>query len=115
MRLSADRGAEDGAVVAPVDVDRIESAMIALRSLLNGSQLGNNINQIAHALNVDAASGLAPHAASYEAALMSAAADIADLKAQIAEALGFIRGLRPSWAYGWKARRTRDHSRHGLF
>lgn len=88
VREAADAAAATGTTAAD-----LRDALVWLRTDL-GRGLGNNVNQLAHALNLDLKAGHRPEAAAHERALAAAAADAAAMRRAVDRALRGL-GQRP--------------------
>ena len=88
LRELADVAAESGA-----DVAELRAELVRLRTDLNRG-LGNNLNQIAAALNADLKAGQADGA--HGRGLAAAAVELARLRAAVEEALTVLRPRAPS-------------------
>lgn len=73
------REAADAAVIAGTTAADLRAAIVALRTDI-GRGVGNNLNQIARALNTDLRAGRRADLARHEAALEAAARDIAIIR-----------------------------------
>ena len=73
------REAADAAIVAGTTAADLRAAIVALRTDI-GRGVGNNLNQIARALNTDIRSGRRADIVPHEAALAEAARDLASLR-----------------------------------
>lgn len=96
MRLAADRTAsgKDGLVLSAEHAERLEAALVAIRADLNRG-VGNNLNQIAVALNTSLKAGKGADPGPHEAALNQAAEDLHAIRDLISRALDSLAGMRP--------------------
>ena len=94
MRQAADRAASgiDGSLTAE-QVSDLEAALRGIRRDLNRG-VGNNVNQVATALNTDLKAGRPATAVGHEADLAAAAVSIEGIRDEIRAALSLLGGLR---------------------
>jgi len=88
------RNVADMAAARSTDPAEIRDALVGLRADLNRG-IGNNLNQIAHALNADLLAGQQPSASAVEAALTQAAEDLATMRSTLQSALDGYPRRRP--------------------
>ena len=95
IRQAADR-ATDGfsSVLTSGQCSRLEEMLLTLRADLNRGA-GNNLNQIAQALNTDLRSGLGADGAAHGPALLAVAASIEGIRCELRAALSMLGRLKP--------------------
>lgn len=90
MRQAADLAADGSSFVLTSDqCSRLEEALLTLRGDMNRGA-GNNLNQIAQALNTDLRSGLGADGAAHGPALLAAAASIEGFRCELRAALSIL-------------------------
>ena len=95
MRQAADRAADgSSSVLTSGQCSRLEETLLTLRADLNRGA-GNNLNQIAQALNTDLRSSLGADGAAHGPALLAAAVSIEGIRCELRAALSMLGSLKP--------------------